>query len=473
VVTETLENPSPEELARIVSSSGLIVCFTPDIASDLLWSPGGFLTPLGYARGELTPGIAAYFDKVHPEDRLVLEQHRALMVASSDIVDIEVDYRMRHASGCYVWVRSITSAGARAPDGTRSAFAVTRVIGQHQRLECARPGRQADPLHAVMNEIGQPVVLMTADGLIVQANAAAGRAAGATELAVGTPCPYLHAPGLPRAALAAMEAAVDTGTRQRLELHRFDRWWDMHLVPIRDANGAVAQVLLLASDVSELKALERQRLESASALTAALVREVHHRIKNHLQGLVGLLRLHQGRNRAADEVIQKAIEQVQSIATVHGLLVRQPEEGVDLDVILRDQPNRLAQDHPDRLRFETQLEPDVTADLASEDAVAVALVIGELITNAAKHTRSGPGAHVSVELRKLDEDTVGVSVRNGPATLPADFSLQRCQGSGGGLDLIQSLLPQGSRLGIETRGDEVIAQLRLRRAGREPAPRPG
>jgi two-component sensor histidine kinase len=230
----------------------------------------------------------------------------------------------------------------------------------------------------------------------------------------------------------------------------------------------VEQVLLLAADVTELKALERERLASEHALMLTLVREVHHRIKNHLQGLIGLLRMHQGEGLTADEVIERAILQVHSIATVHGLLARHSSEGVDLNVIVRETVRLIEHDRTQGPRFEVHMEDAVTADLQPDDTVALALVIGELIMNAAKHTTRSPDAHLRIGLHAVDADTTQLSVRNGPAVLPPGFSLESTQGSRGGLDLIQRLLPTGSQLTLDRDGDDVLALLSLRRVRSAP-----
>lgn len=459
------EAPFPDGLHDCLQESTLMIWFVPDVARTELWCPNGFLVPLGYAKGEVEPSMHAYLARVHPEDRSVLDRYLQVLQDTTGGFDFELDYRMRRVDGHYVWVRATVSVSPKHPRNPVCAFGITRVVPETQRLERSRPGPRADPLHAVMNEIGQPVVLMSANGEVVQANQAAARAANsADELAVGDLCPFLHAPGLPQKAMAAFRSVITTASRQRLELERFGCWWDMHLVPIPNASGVVEQVLLLASDVSDLKALERQHLESERALTLTLVREVHHRIKNHLQGLIGLLRMYQGQGLTADEVIERAISQVRSIATVHGLLARHPTEGVDLDVIVRETIALIEQDRPNGLAFRVNVERDVTADLQPDDAVAVALVIGELLMNAAKHTAQVPGAFVDVTLHAVDATTAEIVVRNGPASLPLGFSLSGQQGSRGGLDLIQSLLPSGSsQLQLAAVGNVVTATLALKR----------
>ena len=59
-----------------------------------------------------------------------------------------------------------------------------------------------------------------------------------------------------------------------------------------------------------------------------LVQEVHHRIKNHLQGLMGLLKQRKKFGREYADVLDEAITQIESIAIVYGLQSRSSGGGV-------------------------------------------------------------------------------------------------------------------------------------------------
>lgn len=460
----------PPELRECIRNSALMFWYHPDVTRPALWCPDGFLLPLGYAPGEVSATVDEYLARVHPDDLPRMRQRIANLPLAREDIAYEADYRMRRADGLYVWVRTTVSARHRPETpGTVSAFAFSRAIPEEQRLERSRPGPQADALHTVLNEIGQPVVLMSPAGVVVEANEAAVRAMGSRwDGIVGRCCPFLHSPEVPLTAMATFRSAIATATRQRLELERFGVWWHVHLVPIPSASGVVEQVLLVAADVTELKARERERLESERSLMQTLVREVHHRIKNHLQGLVGLLRMHQREGVSTDEVIERAILQVHSIATVHGLLARHSSDGVDLNVIVRETVRLVEQDRPGALRFEVELDDTVTADLEPDDAVAMALVIGELVMNAAKHTARTTDAFVQITLRGRDASTTELLVRNGPARLPAGFSLRGAQGSRGGLDLVQRLLPTDSEVELTDEDGSVVARLSLPRGGHRP-----
>ena len=70
-----------------------------------------------------------------------------------------------------------------------------------------------------------------------------------------------------------------------------------------------------------LREVMEARFEAEIAQRDMLVKEVHHRIKNNLQGVAGLLQQSASRHPEAAGVIAEAVSQVHAIAQVHGLQV--------------------------------------------------------------------------------------------------------------------------------------------------------
>ena len=77
----------------------------------------------------------------------------------------------------------------------------------------------------------------------------------------------------------------------------------------------------MATDVTEQRAAQEARLEAAIAQREMLVKEVHHRIKNNLQGVAGLLQQIAQRKPEVAGPIAEVVGQVQAIAQVYGLQV--------------------------------------------------------------------------------------------------------------------------------------------------------
>ncbi|MBI4996508.1 MAG: PAS domain-containing protein [Rhodocyclales bacterium] len=60
--------------------------------------------------------------------------------------------------------------------------------------------------------------------------------------------------------------------------------------PYRSSSGEVIGVVGISRDITERKLAEERRVAALERQRDTLVREVQHRIKNHLQGVIGLLR---------------------------------------------------------------------------------------------------------------------------------------------------------------------------------------
>ena len=215
-----------------------------------------------------------------------------------------------------------------------------------------------------------------------------------------------------------------------------------------------------ALDISARKHLERQRLAEQEQQREVLVREVHHRIKNNLQSVAGLLRRELGKFTELDPHLDKAITQVHAIAVVHGLQSSDPDEAIRLcdtaDQIcktVREQTQR-----PIEFRIEqTGFRP---VQINRDEAVAVALILNELILNAVKHSPLGAPA----PLVTLNADGVSavVAIHN---ALGVDqvFNLDSGAGLKTGLNLVRALLPEkGASLDYaQNAGNLLATHLRL------------
>ncbi|MBS1162079.1 MAG: hypothetical protein H6R15_4498 [Proteobacteria bacterium] len=175
-----------------------------------------------------------------------------------------------------------------------------------------------------------------------------------------------------------------------------------------------------------------------------LVREVHHRIKNNLQGVAGLLQRELGKFHELDSRLDVAISQINSIAVVHGLQAVYPDEGMHLGASLGNICHMVAKLAQRPVLF--QSEDERTAGqfkVAHNDAVSVALVLNELVLNAIKHSPPGYAPEVSLQAAGVG---VKLLISNNVIRVP-DFNFDSGEKLGTGLSLVRSLLPrQGARL---------------------------
>ncbi|MFN2611588.1 MAG: sensor histidine kinase [Actinomycetota bacterium] len=205
-------------------------------------------------------------------------------------------------------------------------------------------------------------------------------------------------------------------------------------IPFLEGSGRVVTgAVVLIRDVTELRYRERQ-LEHKEAV----IREIHHRVKNNLQTIASLLRLQSRRlvSPEAKEQLQEAVRRIASIAVVHETLSRDSSGTVEfLDVA--EQLVRLVKESLTDPEVEVSI--DVIGDpgkLPAELATPLAVVLVELLQNAVEHGLRGKGGHVHVAMRRSD-GRLNVVVADSGKGLPEGFTFD---GSGLGLQIVKSLI---------------------------------
>jgi PAS domain S-box-containing protein len=192
-----------------------------------------------------------------------------------------------------------------------------------------------------------------------------------------------------------------------------------------DTTGRVVRLKGLTRDITRRKQSEkRQDLLSA---------ELDHRVKNVLARVAAVVRHTRRRSGTPEEFVKTIEGRIQSIAAAHALLSESRWFGVSLTDLIRHQ---LA---PYTIGANTAISgPDVM--LTSAQTQAVAMVIHELATNAAKHgALSGTDGKVSVSWDCAGADRAAIltitwcELGGSPITAPVQ--------SGYGLSLIRDLVP--------------------------------
>lgn len=230
------------------------------------------------------------------------------------------------------------------------------------------------------------------------------------------------------------------------------------ITTVSNEHGEITNFVATNTDITSQKHQEAKRQVEEAAHRNALVREVHHRIKNNLQGITGMLRQFSADHPETLEIINQAISQVRSIAMLHGLQGRTSMDTVRLCELT----SAIAGDI--QTVWQTPIAVDIPfiwepGIISEKEAVPIALVLNELMVNAVKHGGKAQG-HVSVTLRKGQRpEVIQVSIRN-TGRLRSDTN--HPTGLHAGLQLIDSLLPNdGARLTMEQHDNEVITRLEL------------
>jgi two-component sensor histidine kinase len=193
----------------------------------------------------------------------------------------------------------------------------------------------------------------------------------------------------------------------------------MRAIPLT-RQGQRHGALILLRDVSELRRRERELLTKD-----ATIREIHHRVKNNLQTVAALLRLQarrmpEGQSRTA---LEEAVRRVGAIALVHETLSQGFDETVNFDEIVVRSLKAVVEVATSEHTVESSVV-GTFGRMRAEDATALAMIISELVQNAAEHGLADHGGRVAITATRVDVDGEGlltVTITDDGAGLPAGF----------------------------------------------------
>jgi PAS domain S-box-containing protein len=160
-------------------------------------------------------------------------------------------------------------------------------------------------------------------------------------------------------------------------------WSLIRVSPLRDDAGSFIGLRCVATNVHRRRLAEEQ-LRRAVTEREALIREIHHRVKNSVQLIISMLRLRA--SRFSDSEVRAASREMENrfrvIATVYSHLYEYRSlDRLEGSTLIRNVVELARGDLPS---FEVEIrgEPFV---LALDHAIPLGLVIRELVSNVGKH----------------------------------------------------------------------------------------
>lgn len=183
-------------------------------------------------------------------------------------------------------------------------------------------------------------------------------------------------------------------------------------------------------------AIEDTRLLGRSAL----LQESHHRIKNNLQSVIGLISLQKSFVRlnptiSIDSILDNIIDRIKSIASVHDLLSKEKlgRSIINLREIIDKIISILKFDK--RIIFKTQVD-DIF--IPYNIATSIALVISELANNSLKHAFPNSSTGIINIQCKREKNYILIVVTDNGIGLPVDFDLDNTNSLG--LTILQGIV---------------------------------
>lgn len=320
-----------------------------------------------------------------------------------------------------------------------AASKIARDITAEKRAEVAlRDSEQR--LQDLLNAIPAAIYTTDAAGKITYYNEAAVEFAGrrpiigSDEWCVtwklywpdGTPLPHDQCPmaiALKEArAIRGKEAVAERPDGTRIPFIPFP-------TPIRDSSGKVIGAINMLVDISERRQAETQQL--------TLARELNHRVKNNMQMLQSLLRVttRQTQNNEARKVLEDVTNRIAAMAAAQQVLYgTRSASRFSAAEFVESVCRAASQAFPASVKIVREV---ADGELDNDDAMPLALILNELLTNAVKYGCDGSSeGQIRVGLANTDGFELYVE-DDGPG-----FDLQSVSGRSSGLKLVQLLARQ-------------------------------
>ena len=428
------------QLLEAIVGKSTDAIFAKDLEGRYLLMNAQALRVLGRTEQE----VIGHTDEVlYPPEmvRHILENDRQVL---RDQAAIEFEHTVRGPQGLHVFL------AVKAPlvDGRGAVvglFGISRDITDRRRMDQAL--RESEARYRTMIEQSPDAIVVHRAGRILYANPAALRMAGVASAA--------EALGRRVLDFAPVDSRDDVGRLTR-ELFTSRNGWEVVEVQVCRSDGSVIDVALRGSaiefdgapavqiamrDISGRKRAQRALQASEAQLRVALkdkdalLREVHHRVKNNLQVIDSLLRMETRRSDLEETraVLQDMQGRIRTMAQLHEVLHRSGAvSGIDLGAYLGQLITRTLQarsTRPGAVRVQLDLAP---VQVEMDQATPCGLLVNELVSNSMKHGfADGRSGEVRVSLRQQPggPDLV-LQVSDDGQGLPQDWMARKKRGLG-------------------------------------------
>jgi len=438
---------SEERFDLAVRGSGAGIWDWPNLnEEDMWWSPRIFEL-LGYAEGEIEPTVKNWRNLVVVEDRgLAIKAFRAHF---EEHKPYDVEYRMRHKEGHFIWIRARGSAMWNAAGEPQRMAGYVQDITDRKQTEAQNRLLNENNL-AITHTINEAIIMLDDQQRISFWNPAAKQIFGySRDEAMGQDLHQLLVPKrYHAAAYQGMARYFETGTGpamgKMLEVMGLHR--DGHEIPLEVSLAGIEReagwyAVGVVRDISERRTAEQEVAELHKQLAqnqkmeaiGTLAGGIAHDFNNILAAMLGFTaliktRLPQGSREAEDiDRVLQAGDRAKALVRQILTFARKTElekQPVAIDLILREVLQLLRASLPSTIAFTEKI--DAGGCLVMGDPTEIHQVIMNLGTNAF-HAMAEKGGVLHVELQY-------VQLRE-HATLPDGSYLQlQIKDTGKGID---------------------------------------
>jgi PAS domain S-box-containing protein len=415
---------------------------------DIIYSidSKGTITYVGpqVTRYGFTPGdfiSHSIWEIIGEEDRkrIVGETKKAI----SSGKPIRTAFRIRDRAGNVVWLEDNSSLLRDQAGIVVARTGVLRDITEQKENE--ERIRKSEELYQSLAETSQDLIyVINAEDRIEYVNSYAAAALGKTYSEIINRERHAIFPvGIDTSQCGYLRRVFATGRPERHEsqvpFSGGTRWFDHVLNPLKDPDGTVRAVLCISRDITGLKETEKA-LKASLEAKDALLREIHHRVKNNMQVVIGLLHF-QASAVASPEIARIVLDtetRIRSMVLIHERLYKSDDFiSVSLETYLRDLVNSLIHAYGTKTYINVEYSID-KIQIDQSTLLHLGLLITEVISNSIRHAfPSRSVGTISVSFHRQNNNCLALIIHDDGIGIPE--SCMRGKASTVGLALIYLL----------------------------------
>ncbi len=246
-------------------------------------------------------------------------------------------------------------------------------------------------LEALIQSSPSAIIALNSDGVVILWNPAAERIFGwKAEEVIGNFNPLMPKEKILSFKNRLINKLYNFETIEELKrLHKDGTLIDVSLAsgPLKDENGNIIGMTGIFTDITERKRAEKM-IKQSLLEKEVLLKEIHHRVKNNMAIITGLLNLQSNAIKSKTnltDAFKESVNRIRSMALVHEKLYKSDDfSKIEFREYIQSMASELVRSYDiyNKVQVVYDLE-DVELDI--NQAIPCGLILNELVTNSLKH----------------------------------------------------------------------------------------
>ncbi|MCC5941304.1 MAG: PAS domain S-box protein [Balneolaceae bacterium] len=390
---------------------------------------------LGYTLAELEPHTLKTWENLtHPDDLVIAHTNIERVLKGKDNF-FESRFRMKHKKGHWVWIQDRGKA-FRSENGEPIRMAGTHVdITKEMEAELAVIA--SEKRYKDLFTRSADANLLVRNNKIIDCNKAAYTMLGYTkkEDLIGKSPTAISPKVQPNGKLskqAHVENLKNLNHKNSIKFEWYHQKKDMSLIPveivvtrIRDVDGDDIGYVVWRDITTRIKAEEQ--IKEALNEKNVLLSEIHHRVKNNLAVISGLLQLqaYNLKDSESADMINSSINRIKSIALIHEQLYKSTSfSNISLKENIQKQAEGILETFSSTDTTDISLKLDLEEmSININQALPLGLLVNEILTNSLKHAfHNRSQGIISIKLHQTEQYIELFIADDGPGFNEAEIS---------------------------------------------------